>query len=518
MLRELVQGLPGGRRTASVPPGAPTPSVAILGAGFGGLGMAMQLKAAGVESFTVYEKADDVGGTWRDNRYPGAECDVPSHLYSLSFAPKHDWSRHYPQQPEILAYLKDCVQRGDLESHLRLGTEIVAARFDDDRACWRLEAADGTEHTADLVVFGLGQLNRPSVPDLDGLEDFEGTTFHSARWPVDHDLHGERVAVVGSGASAVQFVPRIAPEAEHLTVFQRSPNWVLPKRNPPFSSRTKALLARVPALDRLYRWWIYALFESRFFWFRRSSRMARLIEKAGRSYLEAEVADPELRAELTPDYPVGCKRILAVSDWYSTLVRDDVDLVPSGVDRVTAGGVVTTDGVEVPVDTIVFATGFESTHFLSPVEIVGQGGLKLDEVWHEGAEAYLGLAVAGFPNLFVLYGPNTNLGHNSIVFMLECQIRYVVQCIQEMAGRRLASLEVRQAAMDTYNRAVQRLMRQTVWEADCHSWYKTESGKVTNNWPTFTLAYWLATRHPRFSVFESRPSPVVGSEGPGQGS
>ncbi|MGZ4757972.1 MAG: flavin-containing monooxygenase [Acidimicrobiales bacterium] len=505
MLREVIQGLPGGaRKHPPVPSSGPTPRIAILGTGFGGLGMAIRLQQAGITSFTIYEKADGVGGTWRDNTYPGTECDVPSHLYSLSFAPKHDWSRHYPEQPEILAYLEDCADRFGLRPHIRFGAEIAAARFDDGASEWRLETTTGEELVADVLVCGLGQLNRPFVPDIEGLAEFEGTVFHSARWNHDHPLDGESVAVVGNGASAVQFVPRIAPVAGHLTIFQRSANWVMPKDNPPFAARTRALFARFPWLDRAYRASIYLRFEARFLMFRRNSRFARLVEKAGRAYREKEVADPVLREQLTPDYPIGCKRILAVSDYYSTLVRDDVDVVTEPIERITRSGVVTADGRERPVDVIILATGFESTDFLAPVEIVGRAGLKLDEVWHDGAEAYLGLTVSGFPNLFMLYGPNTNLGHNSIVFMLERQISYVLQCVQEMAAEGLASLEVRPEVMARYNRAVQKRMHQTVWEAGCSSWYKNESGKVTNNWPTFTVEYWLATRHPRFGAYESR--------------
>jgi cation diffusion facilitator CzcD-associated flavoprotein CzcO len=502
----MIQGLPGGgRQRPPIGPATETPRIAVLGTGFGGLGMGIRLIRSGITSFTIYEKADGVGGTWRDNRYPGAECDVPSHLYSLSFVPEPGWSHHYPEQPEILAYLERCADDFGLRSHIELGTEIVSARFDDAASVWHLETRAGEEIEADVVVCALGQLNRPATPDIEGLEDFAGTQFHSARWPADHDLRGERVAVIGNGASAVQFVPRIAPEVEHLTIFQRSANWVLPKKNPPFAARTKRLFARFPALDRAYRGFIYASFEMRFFWFRRNSRMARLIERTARTYRETEVADPELRAKLTPDYPIGCKRILAVSDYFSTLVRDDVDVVDVPIERVTSDAVVTADGEVHPVDTIILATGFESTDFLAPVQITGRAGRKLDEVWHDGAEAYLGMTVAGFPNLFMLYGPNTNLGHNSIVFMLERQIAYVLQCVEELVDRRLAFLDVRPSVMDAYNRAVQKRMHQTVWEAGCHSWYKTESGKVTNNWPTFTVEYWLATRHPRFSSFEARP-------------
>ena len=501
----MIQGLPGGGRAhPAIPTDAETPHIAILGTGFGGLGMAIRLVQAGITSFTIYEKADGVGGTWRDNRYPGAECDVPSHLYSLSFAPKADWSRHYPEQPEILAYLEDCTDTWSLRPHIRFGTEIVAARFDDDEAAWHLETASGEEAVADVVVCGLGQLNRPAVPDIAGLDEFGGTVFHSARWDLDHDLTDERVAVIGNGASAVQFVPRIAPETARLTIFQRSANWVLPKKNPPFSALTKRLFARFPKLDRAYRGALYLTFEARFFWFRRNSRFARLIEKAAAKYRDDEVADDELRAKLVPDYPIGCKRILAVSDYFSTLMRDNVDVVDTPIERLTATGVVTGDGEVHPVDTVILATGFESTSFLAPLEIVGRDGQKLDEVWHDGAEAYLGLTVSGFPNLFMLYGPNTNLGHNSIVFMLERQIGYVLQCVRELVADDLAFLDVRRPVMDAYNRAIQKRMHQTVWEADCDSWYKTASGKVTNNWPTFTVEYWLATRHPHFPVFEAR--------------
>lgn len=505
MLREMIQGLPGGGRTRDALSDHDVDlKIAILGTGFGGLGMAIRLVEAGIRSFTIYEKSNGVGGTWRDNRYPGAECDVPSHLYSLSFAPKADWTMHYPHQPEILAYLESCADKWNLRPNIQFNTEIVSASFDEHGAKWHLMTKAGDEIVADVVVCGLGQLNLPAIPDLEGMDDFGGKMFHSARWDSEIDLEGARVAVIGNGASAVQFVPKIATSTRHLTVFQRSANWILPKKNPAFSPRMKMLFQQFSLLDRAYRTLLYFTFEARFFWFRRNSRFARVIERAASKYRAEQLPDAELRIKLKPDYPIGCKRILAVSDYYSTMMRADVDVVTDHIDRLSLTGVVTADGQHHEADTIIFATGFDSTNFLAPVEFTGRSGTKLQDVWAEGAEAYLGMTVPKFPNLFLLYGPNTNLGHNSIVFMLECQIGYILECVHELIERNLAYLDVKQSVADSYNRAVQKRMHQTVWESGCESWYKNEAGKVTNNWPTFTLEYWLATRHPRFSVFDSR--------------
>jgi cation diffusion facilitator CzcD-associated flavoprotein CzcO len=482
-----------------------TPRVAILGAGLSGLCMAIRLEQTGVASFTIFEKGEGVGGTWRDNGYPGAGCDVPSHLYSFSFLPSPDWSRHYAEQPEILRYLEHCVDRFGLRDRIRFGTEIIAARFDDDALAWRLEARDGRVFTADVLVAGLGQLNRPSTPRIAGLDAFAGRVFHSARWDHSRDLAGRHVAVVGTGASAVQFVPRIAPRVGRLSVFQRSPNWILPRNDAAYSERAKRAFRRVPALQRLHRAAIYLGSEARFLGLegRGQHVVGPIMQRLALRHLEAQILDPVLRSKLVPSYPIGCKRVLVSDDYYPALARPNVELITASIESITHDAVVTTGGTRWPVDTIVLGTGFESRDFLAPLEIVGTGGQRIADAWRDGAEAYLGMTVAGFPNLFILYGPNTNLGHNSIVFMVECQVGYILRCIAQLRTRApgRVSMEVRRDVMDAYNRDVQTRMRSTVWEAGCDSWYKTASGKVTNNWPRFTFQYLLATRTARGDDF-----------------
>ena len=478
--------------------------IAILGAGISGLCTGIALKRAGIHSFTIYEKSDRLGGTWYDNSYPGAACDVPSPLYSFSFEPNPGWSRMFSPQPEIQRYLAGCAEKYGLLPHIRFGSEIAAASFDEAAGSWHLRSAAGEALEADVVVSGTGQLNRPHVPDLPGLGDFEGTQFHSARWSHGHDLAGENVVVVGNGASAIQFIPQIAPRVKQLTVLQRSANWVVPRMDFAFSERAKQRFRRFPFLLTLLRWFVYWQLEFRFFGFLRDSWLSRRLERGCRQYLEACIADPKLREVLTPDYPIGCKRILISDDYYQSLCRDNVAVVTSPIERILPGGVRTADGRVHPADTLIFATGFETTSFLAPMQIEGLGGRKLEEVWREGAEAYLGVAVADFPNLFLLYGPNTNLGHNSIIFMIECQVGYVVQCIRELFGRDLDWLDVRREAQARYNAELQRDLGKTAWAAGCSSWYKTASGKVTNNWSGFTVDYWRRTRHPRFGDFTGR--------------
>ncbi|WP_421121065.1 flavin-containing monooxygenase [Aquihabitans daechungensis] len=489
-----------------IEPGRSTPRVAIIGSGFGGIGMACRLRQAGIDTFTIYEKADAVGGTWRDNTYPGAACDVPSHLYSLSFAPKTDWTRKFPEQPEILGYLNEVTDRFGLRSHLRLGTELKAATWDEDGACWRLELADGTTDEADVLVAATGQLNRPHIPDIAGLDEFDGPMFHSARWDHAEDLTGRDVAVIGIGASAIQFVPEVAKTSGRLTLFQRSSNFVAPKPDGEFSPAVRERFRRHPLLQRLYRLSIWVRFDLRWLMFRKSSRLARLGEKRFAAKL-GQVVNDDLPAEaLLPDYPLGCKRILISNDWYPTLFRPNVEVVTAPVERITPNGVVA-NGVEHPADAIIFGTGFASTGFLAPIRITGRGGRDLHAEWKDGAEAHLGITVAGFPNLFVLYGPNTNLGHNSIIFMLERQIAYALTWIRRLVEEDWAAIEVSEPAQAASNERLRRHLERTVWAASCHSWYKTASGKITNNWSGPTVAYWWRTRRPDPAEFVTTSSP-----------
>jgi cation diffusion facilitator CzcD-associated flavoprotein CzcO len=479
--------------------------VVIIGSGFGGLGMAIRLKQAGFGAITILEKAARVGGTWRENTYPGAACDSPSFLYCYSFEPKADWSRKWAPQPEILGYLEDCARKHDLLRHIRFNTEVTGARFDEAAGVWRIRTAAGDTVEAEVLVSATGQLNRPSVPALPGIERFAGRHFHSACWEHDVPLDGRNVAVIGNAASAVQFVPEIAPRVRRLAVFQRSANWMVPKNDRLYGEREKRLYARFPFLARLYRWWIYLQYEKRFPVFRQNRLLTRLATLASRRALGQQVPDPELQRLLLPDYPLGGKRILISDDYYAALQRENVALVTSPIEQVTPDGIRTRDGRHVPADVIIFATGFQTTGFLAPMRIEGADGRVLDDVWQQGADAYLGLAVAGFPNFFMLYGPNTNLGHNSIVFMLECQVNYVVRCVQALAARGLRYLDVRAEVVRAYNAELQHTLRRTVWARTDHSWYKRADGRITNNWSGTTLAYWWRTRRPDFGHYRQVP-------------
>ncbi|MGW3343470.1 flavin-containing monooxygenase [Nonomuraea rubra] len=476
------------------------PSVAIVGAGFGGLCMAIQLERAGIRSYTVFEKAGDVGGTWRDNSYPGAGCDIPSHLYSYSFEKYASWTRRYPEQPEILEYLEHCADKYHVREKIRFGTEVRRAVF--DGAKWQVTTPGGTE-AFDVLVMGVGQLNRPRMPDIPGMAEFEGVSFHSARWNHEHDLTGRRVAVIGNGSSAAQLIPRVAERAEHLYVFQRTPNWVIPKPDATFGPMTRLAFHFVPGLQRAYREWIYRYAEGTLYPALSQGWSAGLLKQRALRHLRDQVPDPGLRARLTPDYPPGCKRVVIDSSFYPALTRPDVSLVTDKIVRVTPKGIETTEG-PYEVDTIVYATGFKSTEFLVPMEVVGREGRSLEERWAGGAEAYLGISVPGFPNMFMLYGPNTNLGHNSIVFMIECQVGHVMNCLPHLGGS--GPIEVRDEVMAAWRRQLDAAMGRMVWGAGCQSWYKTASGRVTNNWPGTTTLYRRLTARP--------PRPAYRTAGP----
>jgi len=481
-----------------------SPRVAVLGAGAAGLCVAIKLLEAGIDDLVILEKSDGVGGTWRANTYPGAACDVPSHLYSFSFAPKKDWTRKFAEQPEILSYFEGIADRYDLRRRIRTGCEVRRARFDEDTAEWHLELADGTEVIADVVVSGLGQLNRPYTPDIEGLDSFGGEVFHSARWRHDVDLAGKRVGVIGNGASAVQFLPPTAERAGHVTLFQRSANWILPKPDREFSARERRILASVPFAERLFRWNIYWRLEKNFFFMRRGSRLGKLIDRMASKELRKLVSDDLPAEALIPDYPPGCKRILISNDYYQTLLRPNVSVELAHIDHVEPGAVVTEDGTRHEVDVLIFGTGFRSTEFLAPMEVTGRAGADLNDAWATGARAHLGVAIAGFPNFFMLYGPNTNLGHNSIIFMIEAQSRYITRAVRELRDDGLAWIDVRADVMDRYNTRLQKNADGTVWVADCDSWYKNEHGVVTNNWPAFTVSYWKRMRDFRSHEFVRR--------------
>ena len=468
---------------------ATRPSVAIVGGGFGGLGMGIQLKRAGYDDFEIYERGESAGGVWRANTYPGAACDVPSHLYSFSFAPAHHWSRRYAPQPEILAYLEGLVDRFDLGPHLRLHTEAHRASFDGERGRWSVETDAGTREF-DLLVTACGQLTTPAIPPLPGVEDFEGTTFHSAAWDHDYDLSGREVAVVGTGASAIQFVPEIAPRAGRLTIYQRSPPWILPKPDREYADWERRLFRAFPPRVAASRLGLFAFFEVSAHAFTSRPWIFKPYIARANAFRDEELPDPKLRATATPDYEFGCKRVLFTSDWYATLRRPNVELVPGEVERVTRRGLIAADGRERAADAIIWGTGFRTQDFVAPLEVRGPDGRELNEVWETKPGAHLGMTVAGFPNLFVLYGPNTNHGSASIPYVLECQFRYVLDAARRLRDNRLRSLAVRPEAQLRWQREIDERSPGTVWvRGGCESWYLDGEGHNTNNWVGAWLEY-----------------------------
>jgi cation diffusion facilitator CzcD-associated flavoprotein CzcO len=469
--------------------------VAILGAGFGGLCMGARLLEAGIRDFVILEKDAEVGGTWRDNTYPGAACDVQSHLYSLSFDPKPDWTERYAGWREIQQYVLDATQRLGLRPFIRFGGEVCGAHFDAAAGCWTVELRGGERIRARHFVMASGPLHRPHVPPIPGLERFEGKVFHSARWDHGYDLAGRRVAAIGTGASAAQYCPQIAPRVARLHVFQRTPGWVMPRDTRQYPARVRRRYARFPWLRRLHRARLYWFNESRV-WPLFYPALARLPEAFCRLFLRSQVRDPALRRKLTPRIRFGCKRVLLSNDWYPMFSRPNVELVTAGIREVRARSVVTDDGVERPVDCIVLGTGFvvDPRIYLRDFPVTGLPGRDLAADWRAGAEAYYGIAVSGYPNFHQLLGPNTALGHNSAVFMIECQVRYVMDCLRELRARGADYLAVQPGAQRRFNERVQRALGGTTWSSGCTSWYQQSDGRNFTIWPWSTWRYWLETR------------------------
>jgi len=472
----------------------------IIGAGFGGLCAAIKLKEAGFSRLVVLEKADRLGGTWRDNTYPGACCDVPSRLYSYSFALNPGWTRAYSGHAEIRQYMEDVATRFGVKDRFRFNAEV--ARADWDGTAWTVTLTSGETLSAPVLVSGLGQLNRPSFANIPGRETFTGPLFHSARWRHDVDLAGKTVGCVGAGASAIQYIPEIAKTAGKVIVFQRTPNYIVPRLDKAMSPLRRALYRSVPGLDRAHRWLLWKLMDLRFQAFQQGTKSADSFRKVALDYLESTIPDPVLRAKLTPDYPIGCKRVLVSDDYYQAMARPNVELVTEDVAAVTSTGVRTGDGADHPCDVLVFGTGFETTDFLAPLQITGDNGLTLDEAWKDGAEAYYGVTVAGFPNLFLLYGPNTNLGHNSIILMIEAQVGYMVEALRALRARGATALKVKPDAQARFNTQLQQDLQSTAWAGSCSSWYKTASGKITNNWSADTATYMKVMRTPAMADYD----------------
>jgi cation diffusion facilitator CzcD-associated flavoprotein CzcO len=502
----------------------PDVTVAIIGTGFGGIGMAARLKRAGLHDLVLLERADDLGGTWRDNSYPGAACDVPSHLYCFSFAPNPRWSRSFSPQPEIWDYLRRVAVREGVTGHIRFGHEVTAAHWDAADSLWRIQTRGG-DLTARFLVSAAGPLADPLIPRLPGLGRFAGTMFHSATWDHGHDLTGRKVAVIGTGASAIQFVPQIQPRAGHLTVFQRTPPWVIPRRDRAITPFEHWLFRTVPGTQKVARASIYWARETYALGFVKNPDMMKKIEGLARHHLRRQVSDPVLRSKLTPSYRMGCKRILISSDYYPALTQPNVSLVTDGIAEIRDTSIVTRDGTEHEADTIIFGTGFHVTDFPIAQRIFDAEGQSLAEHWSasegpEGPEgpagrppltAYRGTTVTGFPNLFVLAGPNTGLGHTSQVFMIEAQIKYVVRALTAARRRGAVRVEVRPGAQAAYDAEVQHKMKGTVWvTGGCRSWYLDSEGRNVTLWPDFTWVYaWQTRRFDAPSYELAAPSPKV---------
>ncbi len=462
--------------------------IAIVGAGLSGLGMAIALQEDGFEDFVVLERAADLGGTWRDNTYPGCACDIPSVLYSFSSEQNPGWSRAFAGQAEIWDYMRAVAQRHQLESRFRFGDEVLQARWSAERRLWELETSSGAL-TAEVLIAATGALADPAIPALPGLERFRGAVFHSARWDHGHDLRGRNVAVVGTGASAIQFVPEIQPQVNRMHVFQRTSPWVLPRSNPPIPDRWRSRLERHPRLMGVLRRSVFSLLEAFHFGFRHPFAM-RLAERRARQHIARQVADPELRQKLTPDYTLGCKRVLGSNTWYPALCADNVEVVSAGVSAVTERGIVDAEGVEHEVDTIIFGTGFQVTDPPISHRLRGRRGDTLAQSWQGSPQAHLGIGVTGFPNLFLLLGPNTGLGHNSVLLMIEAQIAYLRQALVHRREHDLVALEPTAAAQARFVVEVDAGSEGSVWTAGgCLSWYQDSTGRNSTLWPGSVRAY-----------------------------
>jgi cation diffusion facilitator CzcD-associated flavoprotein CzcO len=454
-------------------------SIAVVGGGFGGVGAAVMLRQAGYEDVTVFERGERVGGVWNDNTYPGASCDIPSHLYEFSFAPNPRWSRRYAPQQEIQAYVEDVARRFGVADRIRTSTEVKRASWDGRR--WVVETSRGT-HEADVLLTACGQLSTPSLPAIPGLDTFAGPSFHTARWRHDVDLAGKRVAVVGTGCSAIQVVPAIQPQVAHVDVYQRSPGWTIPKMDFAYRERTKRLFERFPALQRLDRSAIFAFQDYGALGMTRHRWMLAPLRTVGRMQINRAIKDPELRRKLTPTDEVGCKRIMLTDDWYPTLAQPNVELVTDRIDAVTASGVVA-GGRERGADVLILATGFKSHGFTAPMQIVGEGERTLEQEWAGVPRAYLGVTVPGFPNLFLIYGPNTNGGTGSVIFTIESGVRHVLAALAALDRTGTERIEVRREAADAFDRELRGALARTVWHSGCENWYVDEHGNDPNQWP-----------------------------------
>jgi cyclohexanone monooxygenase len=469
-------------------------SVGIIGAGPGGLALGIFLAKAGFRDFAIFDREDGVGGTWRINTYPGLACDVKSHLYSYSFDLNSEWSRMWPGQPELLEYFERSTDRHGLRPHLRLNTEITSAQWDADTQNWTLTDSTGGHHTFDIVVSAVGMFTRPLLPELPEQEPFTGTLMHTARWDHSVDLTGTRVAVLGTGSTASQLLPEVAKVAEKVYSVQRSPTWILPKPDRRYTDRERWVFTWIPFAKKFYRARLWLRSERNISVIENGSDKTQEFKDISLRYLEASVADAELRAKLTPDHPLGCKRLVFATDYLSTLTQPHVEVVSSPARSLRARSLVTADGSELDVDVVLCATGYAATDYLGQIEVTGEGGKPLHDTWRDGAFAYLGMAVPGFPNFFMLYGPNTNVGSNSVIFVLEAQARYIVRALKHLRRSRKRYVAVRPDTVAAFLADIDRWMAGTVWTTRCSNYFRAPNGRVVTQWPRSAGAFWAMTR------------------------
>jgi cation diffusion facilitator CzcD-associated flavoprotein CzcO len=488
--------------------------IAIVGSGFSGLGAAIRLKQRGEHDFVLLERADRLGGTWRDNSYPGCACDVPSHLYSFSFALNPDWTRLCSPQAEIQTYLERVAGEHDIPPHIRFGHEMLESAWNDERRLWEIHTSAG-DLTAEILISGMGGLSEPAVPKLEGLESFQGTTFHSAQWNHEHSLAGERVAVIGTGASAVQFVPEIQPEVGELQIYQRTAPWIVPRNNAEINPRLRRLFQRFPPAMKLMRGALYWSAELLVLGLAKEPRLMRILERVAEKNLARQVPDPALRAKLKPSFRLGCKRILFTDQYLPALAHPNVEVVGSPIREVRPHSIVTADGVEHAVDTIVFGTGFHVTDQPLIDRLRGRDGRLLAEHWHGTMAAFNGTTITGFPNLFVLLGPYTGLGHTSIVIMIEAQIEYVMKALDAIDAHGGAALDVRPQAQAAFVAEMTRMARGTVWTAGgCKSWYLDAHGNASAIWPDFTFRFRSRTKRFDTGDYDLIPRTTIGDPAP----
>lgn len=468
--------------------------VAIIGAGFGGIASAIRLLQSDIQDFVILEKAKDVGGTWRDNQYPGAACDVQSHMYSLSYAPKTDWSKRYAEAPEIFDYIQSLISDYQLTPYIKFNQQVSSTRYLEDRCLWQIETASGDLLEAQFLIFASGPLHVAQIPKIKGIEHFKGEVFHSSQWNHSYDLTGKKVASIGTGGSAIQYIPEIAAQTKQLYVFQRTAAWVIPRDERQYNALDKHLFAKYDWFRKLHRARLYWSNESRVVPIVQP-QMMKVGQKLAKLFIEYQVKNKNIAQKLTPDYTMGCKRILVSNKYFPAFNRSNVELVTDSIQELTADSIITKDGVERKIDCLIYGTGFitDPRIYLKSFECYGENGVELKQAWKDGAESYYGISTRGFPNLFQLLGPNTVLGHNSVIFMIESQVNYILQIIQALERIKIDAIVVKDSVQADFNADLQKQFDGTVWQSGCVSWYQQDGGKNFALWPSYTWKYWLKT-------------------------